>query len=633
MAGFVFEKVEEGPAVEVATLDAASALTPDAEEDTQAPAMNQNAPRAHTPTPTPRGNTGGQNSGQNDTAATPMTTHGTANVHDDVSIRSGVQVDANTGATTHLTENEDAAVQDITMRVSVKATQAKPVKATPGEQPDRKALFNVHKSKKHGTKVKHVQGDVAGPNINRDMVPDSLFINGAPLAADIRQGGIGDCYYQAVLLGIVNGDPGKIGSMMSFSGGSVTTTFYRLNTATGQWVPARITNDAKLQHVTNATGGVTYSLQGAQFRVADAPQESMWWSQIAGDTLKVYRKDLFQVALWSALMEKSYADFAQQFGKYGKGLGTDAGTGGYDIIDSGGGSQEVYPMFYGGAVSSQTTQDINATPGGNIAVENVAAIQQLLALEAHKSNPGVAGGQQNFVQARISPEGAINRCKAMSQAIIDHHYNEVNGGTGGAIRRFFGGKDKRAADQKKLDKALTSLIKAIDKWKGQKNAVNLTAVARAADAIQKPGAFPLLSAEGGATPLYNQLNENLGIVINLGTDNSPGRRMVYASHAYNVNSVTLKNAEGQALALAATDLPARATEIDATKSNIVVENPHAGNEPDLDGNGPKDGKNDGRFDMSLDSFLRNFDMLRLATVDHKPQLGDFPTPSGDVGFA
>jgi hypothetical protein len=57
------------------------------------------------------------------------------------------------------------------------------------------------------------------------------------------------------------------------------------------------------------------------------------------------------------------------------------------------------------------------------------------------------------------------------------------------------------------------------------------------------------------------------------------------------------------------------------------ENPHARNEPDLDGNGPTDGVNDGRFTMTLDSFFRNFDLLRLATVEHEPQLGDFPMPA------
>ncbi|MDX9723578.1 MAG: hypothetical protein RBU37_22720 [Myxococcota bacterium] len=109
-------------------------------------------------------------------------------------------------------------------------------------------------------------------------------------------------------------------------------------------------------------------------------------------------------------------------------------------------------------------------------------------------------------------------------------------------------------------------------------------------------------------------------MIFLGSDNGAGRRQVYAAHAYNVNTVTLldksqpgggdslRSKSGSPMKLAPGDVASRAAEIDPVASSVVLENPHAGNEPYMNGTGPKDGKNDGRFTLPLDAFLRNSEL-------------------------
>jgi hypothetical protein len=67
---------------------------------------------------------------------------------------------------------------------------------------------------------------------------------------------------------------------------------------------------------------------------------------------------------------------------------------------------------------------------------------------------------------------------------------------------------------------------------------------------------------------------------------------------------------------------------------VVIENPHATNEPDERGTGPTDGVDDGRFTMSIEQFFRTYDLLRLATVEHAAEVGDFPAVSpGGPGTA
>lgn len=633
MSQFVFEKMDDtlSPGPTQVAEEALSQVDTQGAMPSAEPQQQQQQPQPRQQAPRPRGgDVDGGGQGELDRTPTPLTnsTH-----HDSLIINSGVQVGAD-GSNQRVDPSTTAETTDTRLRVNPLRTQANPLVLPLGTQPTRAQLFQS--LRKGGSRIKHMQGDVGAPNITRTIQPDTLFINGAPQVADVRQGGIGDCYFLAVLLGVVNGDPGKISSMMRWNGANFTTTFNRLNRGLGTWVPTPVTNAATLQHRVRDDGATLVALRGSTFRVADNPTQSAWYAAVAGDTLRVFRQDYYETAMWAPFIEKAYADFAQRYGQYGEGLkDTEQGKSGYKIID-GGASNKCYRMFYGDAVTSEGTEDINFSPGDGIVRNNLPALRRLLAFNAQAVNPGPAGGEQHFIQARISDDGAIDRAKTLSDAVINYHYNQVNGGNWGAVKRFFGSSDNRNDEQQRLDTALNALKRRIQTYKSartdtdKRNAKN--SVASLADDIQKPNAYPLLHNTGGARE-YRELNENLGIVINLGSDNSPGRRMVYSSHAYNVARITLKNKAGEVLDINAANLASRASEIDPGQSVIHVENPHARNEPDLDGTGPTDGVNDGGFDMSLDSFLRNFDLLRLATVQHEAQPGDFPVPGNmDVGF-
>jgi len=523
----------------------------------------------------------------------------------------GVQVQSN-GETTNLAARVDAQQTEATDKRKVKllATAANPIPIAPGQTP---RIEDLVATAPDGAEISQIQGTPTAPNLRNDMLPDSLFIGGQPAAADVRQGGLGDCYFMAVLLGIVNGDPAKLIQMMALAGGNVSTTFHRLDNAAGEWVEQVISTNAEIQTRNRTDGSVGTNVKGARFRVANDAQRSEWWAHIDGNTLKVFQKNLYEVALWGPLIEKTYAFFAQQFGRYGNGMNGDEGKGGYDIIGSGGMSQACYRMFYGEDVADESTQAVNFDGRTDSVQLNADAIQRLLTFELNKQAQD--GQTQQYAQARISPDGAIRRAKLLAEAVLRHQTKTEPG----AFRRFINklrGKTPDAnvtAARANIATALGTFIAAIDTYLADRTQANKTALVTQAQAIEAIGAHDLLR-DPDAAKVYHDLLENLGVVINLGTDNGPGRRMVYAAHAYNIMSVALCNAQGAALTMQPAEVPRRLAEIDGVRSSVVLENPHARNEPNM--NGPIDAVNEGRFTLTLDSFLRNTDLLRLAAVDH-----------------
>lgn len=556
--------------------------------------------------------------------ATPLGT----NTHAAANIGQGTQTDPQ-GVATGAPAGSTQAATAQKMKVSVVATEAAKLRATVGTTP---AADQIFRKSDHGTQVDHTQGTVEAPNTDPHMVEDCLFIGGLPHSGDVRQGGIGDCYFMAVLLGIINGDSNKLVSMMSSSGGQVKTDFHRFNQAQNKWVPHTITNANTLQTKSNGR------LKGASFRVAPQPKESLWYAKVDGGTLKVVREDRFECAMWGPMMEKNYADFAQQFGQYGKGLTAaekTAGASGYTMID-GGSSQECYNMFYGNAVTASGTTDVNFDPNSStgIVMQNIPALTQLIQFEEKKKAPGPAGGKQQYLQARMSPLGAVQRAKGMIQRVLDRaSANSTSWYSGmtdwlGTTHDAANETAFKASGERALSDALAPLMTAVNTYIGSQTAANEQAVATAARPIQNPTAYPVM---WGATAdrIYVELRENLGILINLGSDNGPGRRTLYAAHAYNLYGMAFKDRTGQPLAVTSGEVASKARDIDATRSSVTMENPHAGNEWDEKGTGAPDGANQGRFNLTLDQFLRSTDLLRTATVKHDPQIGDFPTPSHD----
>jgi hypothetical protein len=498
--------------------------------------------------------------------------------------------------------------------VTIVANEKGPLALAAGAAPTEADLYT--RSAKGGKSVGFRSGTPAAPNVTPTMEDDNLFIGGTPTVEDIRQGGLGDCYFQSCLLGLAQNDPAKLKSVMAFSGHNVSVTLQRFDAKTSTHVPVTTTTSTSLLTRKNKSGSI--SLVGAGMRVAPTAKQSMWWASVSGNTVEVHRKDVYEAALWAPMMEKAYADFAQRFGSTGHGLSKDEKKlgSGYKIINAGGSVEECYQMFYGNAAAA-STQAMSFTPGKDIVADNIPALQKLLRYDAQKGNTA-AGQTQTFMHARMSDNGAVTRGDALVDQVMnllffqqlgDDVVGAINKGTvAEQIQRLL-----RTVDRTALRTALTNLQVTL---KGNiAGTATVKQVAKDAEAVAVPDKFPHLWDPSMPAPFRN-LRENLGILLNLGDDSSNKQRMNYTSHAYEVHGVHLADKGGAALALTSADLPARAADIDPEKSSVRMHNPHATNEPDMRSTGPADGVDDGQFSYTLDQFLRCFDLLRMNDVSH-----------------
>ena len=237
------------------------------------------------------------------------------------SLAQGTQVDPTTGATTGPPTDQIGALIPGNRDISVVAGIANPIRVDrAGAPPTDAQLFTENAG---GDAVTDTLGSIAAPNTMSWSEDSSMYIAGTPVAADVRQGSIGDCYFLSTILGLVEGDPGQITGMMNYDGNRVTTTFQRFDSGAAAWVNCNVscTNDLQVR----ADG----SLHGAKMRVDDTPLYSEYYCDTSGGTLSIDRDDYYEMALWAPLMEKCYARFAEEHGKYGRGVGT--GAGGYNI--------------------------------------------------------------------------------------------------------------------------------------------------------------------------------------------------------------------------------------------------------------------------------------------------------------
>jgi hypothetical protein len=500
-------------------------------------------------------------------------------------------------------------------RVQIVAGRGSKLTLAAGATPAEADLFTRVPS--GGQRITHRRGSETTPSVEPTMKPENLFIGGAPDSADVRQGGLGNCYFQSCLLALTANDPGRLTSMMAMSGNQVAVTFFRQDRS-GNWVQKTINTSSTVLTRRRSDGSI--ALVGAGMRIAPQPETCEWWAEVNGSTLEVHRRDTYETALWSPMMEKAYADFAQTYGPYGDGLETeDRGKSGYEIIDQGGGSQRCYQLFYGGAATGTTQGIANVAPGASVVAGNIPAIQRLLTYEAQRGNTG-PGQTQQFMHARIGADGAVTRGRDLIDAVkahlavaglMDSIDEAINPGT--ALDRL--ARLLRSLDRSLLDAQLDALRTVLGNYLATPPTATEQDVATAAQPLFTVDAYHQLWDDTMPAE-FRQLRLNLGILANLGSDSGPGRRQVYASHAYHIKRVHLRDAGGADLAITAAEVAARAADIDPQRSSVEVENPHATNEPDLRGGGPTDGVDDGRFDMNLEDFLRSFDLLRIGTVTH-----------------
>lgn len=297
------------------------------------------------------------------------------------------------------------------------------------------------------TAVTEIRGDVSAPMVEQ-TADNSLYIGANPNADDVQQGGLGDCYFQATLIGMASRDPGQIKGMMAADGnGGATVTLWRrqdhpktlYERITGggdtyDYIPVQVAVTNELA-VNIADGRIS----SGQLRCAATPANVDYWAELNGGALEVHRKDIFQCGRWAPLMEKAYARFCQQYGQYGGAApagqgGSPAGTPGYDGINGGVANYALHVLYGQRADAAGALQYewMTAFPaaGGNILAANPRVVDQLLMLAGRTDNARPGDTTAPIITANTDPTLQIqNLGTAITNALGDADYNALSNDT------------------------------------------------------------------------------------------------------------------------------------------------------------------------------------------------------------
>ncbi|MBQ9242346.1 MAG: hypothetical protein IJ165_03835 [Proteobacteria bacterium] len=471
---------------------------------------------------------------------------------------------------------------------------AKPaVEKTPGSTPTLKELVEENES---APQVTRMQGTLEAPNLVNSIVKNNIFIDGKVHIEDIRQGNIGDCYFLASLLQVIQHEPGRILDIMKVSGSTVTTTLFHKED--GKWVQQDIAVQIGL-HKQNG------SVKSSHWRIAYDPKTARWSSSVDGMTLKITREDLYEAALWVQCMEQAYMVFSKNYGKYGFGdpANVDLKTG-----INGGQAQNCMYMFFGDRVKADTVK-----------VTNVKNAEEKV--DSLKDNMGVVytlqkyaqaakdGKQDMYLMAGISTKESVanltfyaksalkeirevlkkNETEALKKAEKDvqqiyawsYHYYDTPA-SGGSTR------------EGETDEYQTKVRDEIDKRTIK---------------LKNNAEFQALE-----NPIFKTMEEAAGVVVMrvTGKKEENNNIFIYSGHAYSVSEVKILGKKGQDLTNEALLLSSM---IDPEKSTVTLINPHAKTKASL--NESEDRYNDGKFEVSLSSFLNNVGYIRTATVNKK----------------
>ena len=311
------------------------------------------------------------------------------------------------------------------------ATETAPLHLEPPATPAPTAVFEEEAAPSSPppsgfTSVTGFSGTMAAPMVEQ-VATNGIYIGGGPTADDVQQAGIGDCAFQSLLMSIVARDPGKITSMMAPDGrGGATVTFWRAQPHSPSiwervfggapprdWIQVAVTvNDQLAVNVSNNR------VHGAQLRCAPAPKAVDYWSKVVTPNLEIHRKDTFEVARWSPLLEKAYARFAQTHGNYGGAApGNTIKPSGYDAIN-GAIQHSIMPVFYGPLTDdpnhAPTYRETRFTPGtSTIVADNAQAMEQLVLLQGRGSGAAAGDRDAPIVTAAAQGDAMIGRLQAL----------------------------------------------------------------------------------------------------------------------------------------------------------------------------------------------------------------------------
>jgi outer membrane protein OmpA-like peptidoglycan-associated protein len=299
------------------------------------------------------------------------------------------------------------------------------------------------------TTVSNFAGTFAAPQVTQEA-NKSLYINNQPTAADVQQGGVGDCFGLATLMSVVSRDPGKVKSMIApdgNGGGSVTfwrmqqhppTIWDRIRGSAGrrEWIQVAVSVNDQLAFNVGPGGRI----HGAQLRCATQPKEADHWAKIAGSTLEVHRKDIYECARWAPIFEKAWARFAQAHDTYGGAASTGRAAppaSGYDAINGGASVYSLAPIYgpaYDDPANAVKYQGISWTPGGNSVTANAAVMDQLVLLQGRGNQAAPGDTNAPVLMASAHVDELIGRLAlAIPAAQADPDWVNVDATRQGAV--------------------------------------------------------------------------------------------------------------------------------------------------------------------------------------------------------
>ena len=471
---------------------------------------------------------------------------------------------------------------------------AKPaIEKTPGSKPKLKDLVEENDSAPEVTKM---QGTIEDPNLVNSIVKNNIFIDNAVHIEDIRQGNIGDCYFLASLLQVIQHNPGKIPEIMKVSGSTVTTTLFHKED--GKWVQQDINVQIGL-HKQN--GGI----KSSHWRLAYDPKTAKWSSSVDGMTLKITREDMYEAALWVQCMEQAYMVFSKNYGKYGFG---DPGNVDLKTGINGGQAQNCMYMFFGDKVDA-----------GSVKVENLKNGEK--DVDTLKDNMSVIKMLQKYAQSEGDDSKDVYMMAGISTKMAVENLTYYAKTALGEIREVL--KKNETEALKKAEKDVQQIYAWSYHYYDTPASSGTTREGetdeyqtKVRDEIDKRTIKLKNNAEYQAlqNPIFKTMEEAAGVVVMrvTGKKEENNNIFIYSGHAYSVSAVKLVGKDGKDLT---NESGLVSSQIDPEKSSVTLINPHAKTKASL--NESEDRYNDGKFEMSLTSFLNNIGYVRTATVNNK----------------
>ena len=476
--------------------------------------------------------------------------------------------------------------------VRLKRTEDNPIQRVDAPARDRK-LFETPRRKTDTSSdewqpIKSRKGTLDNPIEKSHILTEQLYIEQRPQNNDIIQGGISDCYFLAALNTIVNQDPGRIQSMMQMNGDTVTVTFFRQDPAAPngqQWIPTPIHVDKRLltAEFRSTLQSGDLGLQGSKFLIGDSPIEAEWYVDITNRSLNTRRDTYYQTAIWAPLMEKAWAKFAEQYGKYGTGLSeTDSGKSGYDLIEWGH-PQMCYNLFYGDEVTEMGVSEVHSLPQ-NISYFGPEVVQLLL----QQKGVGTAEGESYFLTASNNDSASIPRLRYYATFLLNRPYIDAYGA--------------------ELKSILEQIVAADD--------TTTIELARSLTSDQNKWAVLYSDAENGD---FKRFLDVVLIVKNSGTDSNKDSRFIYGQHSYSVLDSAFIDSKGQPMNIQPSDLDNEPLpDISPQFSTVTIRNPHSTNT--VNRTGTEEESTTGIMTLTLEEFHRAFHVVKYGKRENSTSM-------------